>query len=247
MKVTFLGTNGWYDSQTGNTVCTLIEAEDRTIILDAGNGIHKLNRYKSVPGPAYLFLSHFHFDHIEGLHTLVSIKFEQGLKIIGQPGTKKALEEIIREPYTVPLAEAPYRIEVYDLPEGQAQVPFLADARYLIHASKCMGYRFNIDGKVVAYCTDTGVCDNLIELAKNADLLITECSARSGENSRQWPHLNPEDAAYIAKVSKAKKVVLTHFNAHRYGTVEDRKDVMERISKEFNGLIVAFDDMEIEV
>jgi len=36
MQVTFLGTNGWYDSATGNTVSALISTENYDIILDAG-------------------------------------------------------------------------------------------------------------------------------------------------------------------------------------------------------------------
>ena len=43
MKITFLGTNGWYDSATGNTPSALIDTKDYYIILDAGFGIHKLN------------------------------------------------------------------------------------------------------------------------------------------------------------------------------------------------------------
>ena len=45
MDVIFLGTNGWYDSDTGNTICILIESDDYYIVLDAGNGIDKLYRY----------------------------------------------------------------------------------------------------------------------------------------------------------------------------------------------------------
>ena len=41
MDIIFLGTNGWYDSPTGSTICTLINSERYHILLDAGNGIHK--------------------------------------------------------------------------------------------------------------------------------------------------------------------------------------------------------------
>lgn len=45
MKIIFLGTNGWYDTKTGNTICTLIETDNEYIILDAGNGIYKIDKY----------------------------------------------------------------------------------------------------------------------------------------------------------------------------------------------------------
>ena len=114
MKVRFLGTNGWYDTQTGNTLCVLIESGDMSIVLDAGNGIHKLDRYVKEK-PAYLFLSHFHLDHIEGMHTMVKMRLES-LSIFGMEGTEKILNDVIRRPYTVPLAEYPYPVTVGELP-----------------------------------------------------------------------------------------------------------------------------------
>lgn len=41
MRIIFLGTNGWYDTQTGNTICILMESNDYYFILDAGNGLYK--------------------------------------------------------------------------------------------------------------------------------------------------------------------------------------------------------------
>jgi hypothetical protein len=38
-----------------------------------------------------------------------------------------------------------------------------------------------------------------------------------------------------------------HFNAHLYKTLESRKKIQERMSSQFNGLTVTFDDMEIEL
>ena len=75
MKVTFLGTNGWYDTVTGNTCSVLIQSKEIDIILDAGNGIAKADHYITQDKPACLFISHFHIDHITGLHTLVKFKF----------------------------------------------------------------------------------------------------------------------------------------------------------------------------
>ena len=64
---------------------------------------------------------------------------------------------------------------------------------------------------------------NCVELARNADLLITECALKPGENSQIWPHLNPETAALIAQEAKAKQLILTHFDASRYLTMQDRE------------------------
>jgi ribonuclease BN (tRNA processing enzyme) len=247
MRIRFLGTNGWYDNSAGNTICTVIECEDRYVILDAGNGIHKMDRVLAEPKPADLFLSHFHLDHIEGLHTIVRLNFSAGLRIFGQTGAREALGNILRHPYTVPLEGMPFRAGVFELPAEHALAPYLTDARPLVHADPCLGFRFEIEGRTIAYCTDTGMCSNLIALGRDADLLIIECSALAGERRDSWPHLAPDDAVTIAKETGAKRVVLVHFNASLYPTVESREAVQEKVAREAGNITVAFDDMVMEL
>ncbi|MEI6479112.1 MAG: MBL fold metallo-hydrolase, partial [bacterium] len=100
-KVTFLGNVGWYDMLCGNTICTQIETKKAYIILDAGNGIHKATRYIKINLPVYLFLSHFHIDHIEGLHTLAKFKFKS-MEIIGQTATKATIKEFLAPKHSIP-------------------------------------------------------------------------------------------------------------------------------------------------
>ncbi|MBI5680693.1 MAG: MBL fold metallo-hydrolase [Methanobacterium sp.] len=249
MKVTFLGTNGWYDTKTGNTTCTLIETEDYFIILDAGNGIHKLNNFipESSKKPIFLFLSHFHIDHIEGLHILSKFNFNQEINIYGQPGSKKILNTFVNEPYTVPFDKLPFKVEVYEIDEGIHHVPFIVESKYLIHSSRCMGYRFEIDDKIIAYCTDTGTSENVYKLAENADLLITECSLKMGQSNPDWPHLNPEDAIKIAEKSGAKRLALTHFDANIYSSIDERKYIAIQTKDSFKNIIVSFDGLDINL
>jgi ribonuclease BN (tRNA processing enzyme) len=169
------------------------------------------------------------------------------LNIYGQKGTRLFLDKIINIPFTVPLSMLPYNIEINELPEGRHNIPFPVECRFLIHSSKCLGYRFEIDNKIVAYCTDTGVCDNAIELARNADLLITECSFKSGQRNTEWPHLNPEDAAMMAKEADVKKLALLHFDANIYKTIKERKDAEEKAREIFNNTFAAMDNMKIEI
>lgn len=70
MKVIFLGTNGWYDTETGTTVCILVKSKKHAVIFDAGNGFYKLDAHLTDRRgrTGYLLLSHFHLDHVEGLH-----------------------------------------------------------------------------------------------------------------------------------------------------------------------------------
>jgi ribonuclease BN (tRNA processing enzyme) len=246
MEIIFLGTNGWYDTDTGNTICTLINSDKYHIILDAGNGIYKADRYIQDDLPIYLFLSHFHLDHNEGLHILNKFSFQKGLRIYGQKGTRKALETIVNELFTVPLSKLPFPVEVNELSQGPYKIPFPLECRFLVHATPCLGYRFELDGRIIAYCPDTGVCNNAVMLAEDADLLITECSHKPGESSPQWPHLNPQDAARIARRAKAKRLALTHFDAGRYKTIQERLDAVKSVT-DFNGIIAANDGMVLEL
>lgn len=125
MKVIFLGTNGWYDTETGNTICTFLETNDYYFVLDAGNGLYKIEEHiKDSDKPIYLFLSHFHLDHIEGLHILNKFNFKNNFQIYGQRGTQKILDNIINQPYTVPFAELPFEVEIHEIEEGINNIPF---------------------------------------------------------------------------------------------------------------------------
>jgi len=247
LKVIFLGTNGWYDSETGNTVCTLIEAPDYYIVLDAGSGMYKLDRYIKEPKPVYLFLSHFHIDHIQGLHMLDKFSFPKGLYILGQQGTADTLKIFQNVPFTMPLKQLPFKTEIIELPEGSSVLPFKTKVLPMVHATPTLGIRIEISGKVISYCTDTGYCENAVILSKKADLLIAECAYRSNHVEESWPHLNPETAAKIAVESEVKKMVLVHFDASNYTSFEDRAEA-EKISRGiFSETYAGQDGMEIEV
>jgi len=247
MKVTFLGTNGWFDTPAGNTVSVLVQTEKYDIIFDAGNGIAKADRYISQEKPVCLFLSHFHIDHIAGLHTLVKFRMKKGLRIFCRPGGSALLRTFTGESFTVPLEKLPYRADVIELEDGVHHVPFTIECHPLVHPVPCFGYRVTIGGKSIAFCTDTGICDNAITLAREADLLITECGLKPGESSPDWPHLNPQDAIGIAHKAGAKRLALMHFGAEVYKTVEERRALLETFGKTCPGLIVATDDLTVEI
>jgi len=110
-----------------------------------------------------------------------------------------------------------------------------------------MGYRFLLDGKKIAYCPDTGYCENAVTLAKGADLLISECSFLPGENSADWPHLNPQSAARIAKEAGAARLALVHFDAAKYTTMELRKKAEKEAQKIFANTVACEDDLVMEL
>jgi ribonuclease BN (tRNA processing enzyme) len=247
MKVIFLGTNGWYDTETGNTVCTLVQTELYDIILDAGNGIHRADRYLDGGKPAFLFLSHFHVDHIEGLHILAKFRFSKGLVICGPVGSREILGTFLNAPFTIPLSLLPYPVRILEMPAEAAALPFPIEALPLRHSTLTLGYRMAIDGRTVAYCPDTGYCENAVTLGRSADLLITECAYKKGQSLEEWPHLNPETAARIAREAGAKRLVLTHFDAEVYRSLPERKESETIAAGIFTATTAGMDGLEIIV
>ncbi len=78
MNIRFWGTRGSIPSPGkstvkygGNTSCVEVRAGKQILIFDAGTGIrdlgnHLLNEYKLQPVTLHLFISHTHWDHIQG-------------------------------------------------------------------------------------------------------------------------------------------------------------------------------------
>jgi ribonuclease BN (tRNA processing enzyme) len=249
MKVIFLGTNGWYDSGTGNTISVLLRTADYDIIFDAGYGLAKMDQYRQIHDmrPAYLFLSHFHLDHVVGLHTLAKMNFNGGLTICGPAGSQEVLNTLVNQPFTLPLTELPYPARVLELPESLSLLPFKAEAEPLRHASLTMGYRIEIEGRTVTYCADTGYCENAVHISRNADLAITECAFASGRADEAWPHLNPETAARIAIEAQARRLALVHFDALQYPELSDRSQAAAAARAIFPDTVAATDGLEIDI
>jgi ribonuclease BN (tRNA processing enzyme) len=245
MKITFLGTNGWYDTKTGNTICTLVQAERYDILLDAGNGLQRAEHCLVGEKPVFMFLSHFHIDHVEGLHILSKFRFRKGLCICGPTDSREILGTFIKSPFTTPLAELPYPARIMEMPEENASIPFLVEVLPLRHTSITLGFRIAVDGLIVSYCPDTGYCENAVTLARSADLLITECAYKEGQSCETWPHLNPETAARIAVEAGAKRLALTHFDAGVYQSLSERKESEAVAAAIFSATTSAFDGMEM--
>ena len=132
-----------------------VRTRDYDIIFDAGNGIAKADRYISQEKPVCLFLSHFHIDHIAGLHTLVKFRLKQGLKIFCIPGELLSSIHLSgnhspcrwRNSRTPPMQSSSRRASTSSLSRLNAS---------LVHPAPCYGYRVEIDGKVITFWTDTG-------------------------------------------------------------------------------------------
>lgn len=254
MKEIFLGTNGWYSSPTGDTPSILLDTKDHYLVLDSGNGINKLDQFITEDKPISLFISHFHLDHVSGIHILNKFEFKQGIDVYVGEGRKKDFETLASIPFTVgylPKPENIYNlkteIRLHELSEEGDNIPFRASAIPQHHAYGDHGYRFEIDGKIIAYTGDCGVSDGLNKLAENADVLITECNNKETPQDDPWGHLDPYLASKVAKESGVRQLILTHFGPINYPTSGDRQWAKEEARKIFPNTEVAFDLSEFDL
>ena len=247
MKLHFLGTNGWYSDKGNGTICTLLETEKYYIVFDAGDGIQKLGNFIKKDKPIILLLSHLHLDHIFGFHIFPKFKFKNNLTIFCPKGTKKYLEKIINHPFAVPFKKLRIEVSIKELSEGLHKIPFNIECRKIAHIDLTFGYRINIDGKSVTYLCDTGMCENSKLLAKNADVVMHECSMKEGVSDDVWGHVSSIGAAMVVKKSGAKKLFLTHFNAKEFETDAERKKAQINARKIFKNTYCASDNMKIEI
>lgn len=254
MKITFLGTNGWYSSPTGDTPSILIDTKDHYLILDAGNGIYKLGEFIKEDKPILMFISHFHIDHVSGLHILGKFNFKQGIDVYVGTGRTKDFETLVNPPFTVGykfdpsiLGKLDTEIRLHELSENGENIPFKACAIEQHHAYRDHGYRFELEGKIISYTGDCGLSDNLRKLSKDSDLLISECSNDKTRESDEWGHLDPTLAANLAKEENVKQLILTHFGSEPYSKLEDRKWAEREAKKIFPNTIAATDLFEFVI
>lgn len=131
---------------------------------------------------------------------------------------------------------------------------------------KSYSYRFETPDRVIVFTGDTGASDALTELAKDADLLVTETSSFQDRRQRQidtgqWQAMTPAEQEGItrqatqghmtleiigktATKANVKTVVLSHLSARADGT-DDYAPWAAEVKKHFSGqVLVAKDLME---
>lgn len=96
-----------------------------------------------------------------------------------------------------------------------------------------------------AFCTDTAYFPKIATLIQDVDLMYHEASFLKAEKKRalETRHSTAEDAAQIALVCNAKKLVLGHFSA-RYTNLEPFLDEAKPF---FKNVVLAYDGMVINV
>ncbi len=102
-------------------------------------------------------------------------------------------------------------------------------------------------GIKITYSGDTRPCEEIISLAQDSTILIHESTFinKDNTNAEEHAHSTSIDAAYTAKYSNSKELILTHIST-RYG--EEYANIMLEEAREiFENTKIAKDLMEIEL
>ena len=214
----------------GNTSCVEIRSADgTTLVLDAGTGIRSLGYALAAeaagePGEIHLALSHFHWDHLQGLPFFAPL-YTPGQTVKFYAATDDdRLVALLRGQMTHPYFPVPFGdlaaiTETHRVVDGEPfQVgPMTVRPFPLNHPQGAHGYRIEVDGAAVVYATDyehgSPVHDEgLREICRGADVLISDSQYTPDEYPlRQgWGHTTWERAAALAREAGVGRLLLFH-------------------------------------
>lgn len=129
----------------------------------------------------------------------------------------------------------------------QGQTITLPDGRVIRGTDLCGPTQI---GRKFAYCTDTIFCENAVDLAQDADVLIHEATFahQDAELAYQRLHSTSTMAAQVALSAQVKQLIMTHFSP-RYapGNTIQLSDLLAEARAIFPDTIMAHDFMTYEI
>lgn len=225
----------------GNTSCLSVAlGEHEHLILDCGSG---LQRFSKALGPAadgvsrrfHILLSHYHFDHIEGLPYFTplydphsSIAFH-GFEPAGRT-IRATLEDFIRPPFfPVALAGTPSKREYVVAGRTLDLGGLRVSSAPLNHPDGSLAWRVERAGGRIVYATDhehghEPTDRALEEFSSGADLLVYDATYIPAEYEslrRGWGHSTWYAAVALARNAGVKRLVLFH---HHPDHTDDEMD-----------------------
>ncbi len=230
----------------GNTPCLEVVAPDGTrFILDCGTGLRMLgNRrtrthaHKGID--AHIFLTHYHWDHIQGIPFFAPLYapqhrfqfYSSRSKHLDNGSLRQVLESHMAKPYfPVDLSQMPAARDFIEVEGGDSFEinGTKITARWLNHPQGCLGFRLENSAGIIVYATDNepgvpALDASLRELTAGADIFINDAqySPEQLAGSRKgWGHSSWLEGVKIAQEVGAKHLVLFHHDPDSSDKVVD--------------------------
>jgi ribonuclease BN (tRNA processing enzyme) len=225
----------------------LVQIENLPLLVDIGPGT--LSRLAEA-GVDYrlldtVLITHHHSDHTLDLVTLLQAYDStpgwtrtDPLHLIGGIGTAKFYDQLMA---AYPgIAPSSYNLELREITEESLDFPSWKLSTALTgHTSYSLGYRLETGGKSIVFSGDAVLTPGLVNLARQADVFICECSFPG--RAAPSEHLAAEQVGWIAREAGVKRLLLVHL----YPPARDA-DVVSQVRREFAGLVeIAYDGLEV--
>ncbi|MFQ5663981.1 MAG: MBL fold metallo-hydrolase [Terriglobia bacterium] len=249
----------------GNTPCVELRTRRGNLfILDCGTGFRQLGKrlekeFGRKPIQAHIFLTHYHWDHIQGIPFFPPLYHKRNQFLFHSfhfqnESVKQALEGQMTDPYfPVDMSTMAARRHFVEIEQERiAYDDLVLVSKPLHHPQGCVGYRIECDGKVLVYATDNEPGDpegdkNVRSLAEGADLLIYDAQYTPEEMKahRHWGHSNWKEGVHIAQECRAQKLILFHHDPDR----DDRgvNQILRRARDHFEEVVAAKEGLSVKI
>lgn len=229
----------------GNTSCVEVRVGEQLYIFDCGTGFRVLGQQlrdefgeNKLPLSAHVFVSHFHWDHIQGIPFFGPLYDRADSQFLFHCSSrtrslKQVMDEQMASPYfPVNLSQMQAQQKFYDIDSGRLTLEDGVQIRtsWLNHPQGCMGFRMETKDGVLVYATDNEPGDaafdkSVRKLAEGADVLIYDAQYLPEEyaaEKRGWGHSHWREAVNVVMESGAKELVLFHHDPDHTDVVIDK-------------------------
>jgi phosphoribosyl 1,2-cyclic phosphodiesterase len=248
----------------GNTPCVEVRCGSHHLIFDAGTGIRAFGNTlaKRKNGDFDIFLSHGHIDHVVGLPFFAPLFVKDQVVRLwaGSLQQTGGVEEAIRKLMSFPLFPLQVdalqaTLEFHDVHAGdtiELRSGFTLRTAPLKHPGGATGYRFDHNGRSVAYITDVEIGDGpidpaLLDLAKGAShvILDTTYTAEEYPSHAGWGHSTWQQGIKFADAAGVERLCLFHHDPEHDDAFMDQ--VAGAAAKARPGTIVAAEGMTLNL
>ena len=188
MKISFLGVGEAFD-ETQTTVCLLVEAAGRRMLMECGANAPSAVWKKSTRADYLdgIFISHFHADHTFGLPALVMRMWEDGrtrpFYLFGPVGSQRFIERLMKMAYPGMVENVPFTLRFRELQRSHRWDDWNLRVVSTRHSVPNLGLRLEAGSpqKVFCYSGDGMFTPTAAKLYTGADLLVHEAYLDDGQ------------------------------------------------------------------